>query len=249
MAVREDIMSGALPPGGKLNLDALRRTFGISVSSVREGIGKLVTDGLVTFEEHRGYRIAPVSGPHLVEVTVLRAELEGLALRQSIARGGVKWESDVLGALYRLTHTSRDGDGDGAVGGAGGAAQGSSVQGSFAQGNAGQKNLAQKSLAQSWEAVHRAFHRSLLVQCGMPQLLQFCDVLHHQHERYRRMDRALGAAATGDRDADAEHSAIADAAVKHDAALAVQRLDAHIRRNGAALLDRLGAAGALPPAG
>lgn len=248
LAVREDIMSGALPPGGKLNLDALRRAFGISVSSVREAIGKLVTDGLVTFEEHRGYRVAPVSGAHLAEVTALRAELEGLALRRSIARGGVEWESDVLGALYRLTHTLRDGARDGGTaGGASGAGAGGQA--------------AQQSPAQAWEAVHRAFHRSLMVQCGMPQLLQFCDVLHHQHERYRRMDRALtgaldgGAgpaaakAVAGDRDADAEHSAIADAAVRHDTGLAVRLLDTHIRRNGAALLARLDAAGALPPAG
>jgi len=106
-ALRTSILTGELPPGLKINLDQVRKHYSISVSSVREAMGRLVADGLVEFEDQRGYRVAPISLANLEEITRLRMELEPLALRATIAAGDIEWESAVMGALYRLNRTER----------------------------------------------------------------------------------------------------------------------------------------------
>lgn len=109
--LREQILKGELAPGSKVNLDRLREQHDVSISPLREAVSRLVADGLVEFEDQRGYRVVPVSRENLAEVIMLRSELEVMALRQSIAHGDLEWESNVIRALHRLTHTSRDNDG------------------------------------------------------------------------------------------------------------------------------------------
>lgn len=106
-ALRERILVGSLAPGTKLNLDQARDQLGVSVSSLREAVTRLVADGLLLAEEQKGYTVAPVSLENLAEVTRLRQELEPLALRAAIHNGGLDWETDVTAALYRLNHTAR----------------------------------------------------------------------------------------------------------------------------------------------
>jgi GntR family transcriptional regulator, carbon starvation induced regulator len=106
--LREAILRGDLAPGSKINLDRLREQHDISISPLREAVSRLVADGLVEFEDQRGYRVVPVSLENLAEVTALRSELEVIALRASIEHGNLDWESDVMRALYLLTRTERD---------------------------------------------------------------------------------------------------------------------------------------------
>jgi GntR family transcriptional regulator, carbon starvation induced regulator len=106
--LREAILRGDLAPGSKINLDRLRERYDISISPLREAVSRLVADGLVEFEDQRGYRVVPVSPENLAEVTALRAEFEVIALRASIERGTLDWESDVMRALYLLNRTERD---------------------------------------------------------------------------------------------------------------------------------------------
>ncbi|WP_431282773.1 GntR family transcriptional regulator [Humitalea sp. 24SJ18S-53] len=61
-----------------------------------------------------------------------------------------------------------------------------------------------------WEALHSAFHASLLAACPSPTLLGFCDTLRDRAARYRALARA---AAYPGRDVAAEHAAIAEAAL------------------------------------
>ncbi|MDZ4136741.1 MAG: GntR family transcriptional regulator [Paracoccaceae bacterium] len=107
--LRESILRGDLAPGAKINLDRLRAAHDVSISPLREAVSRLVSDGLVEFEDQRGYRVTPVSLDNLAEVTRLRTELEALALDASIQTGDLEWESDVMRALYRLNRTERDG--------------------------------------------------------------------------------------------------------------------------------------------
>lgn len=109
--LRGSILSGRDAPGSKVNLDHMRARFGVSLSPMREAISRLVADGLVQFEDQRGYRIAPVSRANLAEVTRLRADLESLALRHAIAAASIEWEADLLAALHRSrreTHSDID---------------------------------------------------------------------------------------------------------------------------------------------
>lgn len=106
--LREAIISGALEPGSKINLERVRETFDVSLSPLREALARLIADGLVTFEDNRGYRVAPVSLANLAEITQLRTEFECLALRNAIAVGDINWEGDVMRALHRLNRSVRD---------------------------------------------------------------------------------------------------------------------------------------------
>ena len=106
--LRETILSGALDPGSKINLERVRENFDVSLSPLREALARLIAEGLVEFEDNRGYRVAPVSLANLAEVTQLRAEFECLALRNSIAAGDVNWEGDVVRSLHRLNRIARD---------------------------------------------------------------------------------------------------------------------------------------------
>ena len=108
--LREAILSGELKPGSKINLERLRRGFGVSLSPLRESLARLVAVGLVELHDNRGYTVAPVSLANLSEITRLRVEFENLALSAAIANGDVNWESDVMRSLHRLNRTHRDPD-------------------------------------------------------------------------------------------------------------------------------------------
>lgn len=105
--LRAAILRGDMAPGAKINLDRLRAAQDVSISPLREAVARLASDGLVEFEDQKGFRVAPVSAANLDEVTRMRAALEGMALAASVARGTLDWESDVMRALHVLDHTDR----------------------------------------------------------------------------------------------------------------------------------------------
>ncbi len=63
---------------------------------------RLASEGLVTLEDQRGFSVAPVSREELLDLTAARAEIEGIAIRWSIAQGDDRWEAAVVGAFHRL---------------------------------------------------------------------------------------------------------------------------------------------------
>src|SRR4051794_26108630 len=73
--LREAIVSGQMKAASKINLSRVRESFGVSLSPLREALARLIADGLVEFEDNRGYRVAPVSLANLEEITWLREEL------------------------------------------------------------------------------------------------------------------------------------------------------------------------------
>jgi DNA-binding GntR family transcriptional regulator len=106
--LREAIVSGQLEAGAKINLEKARSVFQVSLSPLREALARLISDGLVTFEDNRGYRVAPMSLADLEEITSLRLEFELYALREAIRLGDSAWEGNVVRALHRLNKEERD---------------------------------------------------------------------------------------------------------------------------------------------
>lgn len=106
--LREAIISGQLDAGSKINLDRARERFHVSLSPLREALARLISDGLVVFEDNRGYRVAPMSLANLEEITTLREELEPYALREAIRAGSPTWEGEVIRTLHRLNRAKRD---------------------------------------------------------------------------------------------------------------------------------------------
>jgi DNA-binding GntR family transcriptional regulator len=103
--IRSDILMARLQPAQKLRIQALSERYQIGATAVREALSRLVTDGLVESEDQRGFYVAPVSEEDLLDLTQTRIEIEGLAIRKSIARGDLDWEAQVLSSYHRLSRT------------------------------------------------------------------------------------------------------------------------------------------------
>lgn len=88
-----------------------------------------------------------------------------------------------------------------------------------------------------WEERHTVFHQSLISACGSPILLGFCAQLHDMADRYRRV---LMTTHEPDRDVIAEHQAMYQAALAHDAPRACAVMCEHIKRTGQTVLRMMG---------
>jgi len=155
--LRADILSTRLLPGQKLHIAGLAKQFSVSLAAVREALSRLVADGLVQASDQRGFRVSPVSLADLADVTQTRIDIEGLALRRSIARGDQAWLAAVEAAFEALKAVPYQYPDQPGV------------------------------HYEEWVVRHRIFHRALVNACGSPWLLGFRDVLHEQSERYRRL--------------------------------------------------------------
>lgn len=100
--LRQMILTGALPPGGKLKIEALRDMLNTGASPVREALSLLTSDMLVERLDQRGFRAAPVSKENFEEILLLRCKLEETALRGSIATGDGHWEERLVLSHHRM---------------------------------------------------------------------------------------------------------------------------------------------------
>jgi GntR family transcriptional regulator, carbon starvation induced regulator len=107
--IRTDILECRLQPGERLRFDNLRKRYAVAVGPVREALMRLVPDGLVSLEEHKGFTVAKVSRDQLVEITATRRELEALAIRWSIDHGDDRWESEIIGRFHELAKRNMHG--------------------------------------------------------------------------------------------------------------------------------------------
>lgn len=108
--LRASILRGDIAPDEKINLDRVREQFATSVTPLREAMSRLAADGLVVFEDQRGYRVTSISLQDLDEIVRLRTDLETLGLGYAIQSGDLNWEGRVAGALYKLTRSERNGE-------------------------------------------------------------------------------------------------------------------------------------------
>ena len=93
------------------------------------------------------------------------------------------------------------------------------------------------------EARHHAFHRALLLACGSPWLMEVFERLYTATERYR-IPALLTAPTGAGRNIQAEHAALAEAALARDAVTAVALLEAHYRRTAEAIRTQISEAAA-----
>ena len=106
--LRADIVSGKLAPREKLRLSELKNRYEMGSSPLREALSRLVGEGLVTFEGNKGFRVRDLSREDLADIAYMRTAVETFAVRTAIERGGMEWESALVGALHALVTTTRD---------------------------------------------------------------------------------------------------------------------------------------------
>jgi DNA-binding GntR family transcriptional regulator len=154
-ALRRDIITGHLPPGGKLKLDILRATYDAGLGTLREALSRLAADGFVIAEGQRGFAVAPVSEAGLRDVVDLRLLIEGHGLTRSFAAGDVDWEAQVIAAHHRLDR----------------------VEQKLEQGT--------HDSFEDWHRADRDFHQALIAACGSRILIQSHAEVFDKHLRYR----------------------------------------------------------------
>lgn len=103
--LRLDLLDGRIQPGERLKLPPLVERFGLSMTVIREALTRLAEQGLVTVSPKRGFSVMPLSAADLEDLTYVRVKLETLTLRASIERGGMAWETGVVGGLHALNRT------------------------------------------------------------------------------------------------------------------------------------------------
>lgn len=153
--LRHDVLSGRLAPGLKLRLESLRTTCGASVSTLREVLNRLATEGLIIAEGQRGFEVAPVSAANLKDLANLRHLLESRALADSFRNGDVEWESRVLAAWHKLsTMETRIETGD-------------------------------RSQIDTWKRYDLEFHQALISACGSASLKGLHSAVLNRYLRYQ----------------------------------------------------------------
>lgn len=203
--LRSDILNGRLVPDERLNPTELSGRFNVSLGVMREALGLLGAHELIRIDRNRAFYVATLSLSALEDLTFIRKLNEGAALRLSIARGGVTWESEILAAHHRLAREPM-----------------------YLLDNPTARN-------EEWARAHLEFHDALIAACGNARLLGICRRLSDAAELYR----AWSGPGTREinRDVAGEHKALLDAALAHDADLAVTLFEAHVDRTKAILAD------------
>jgi DNA-binding GntR family transcriptional regulator len=103
--LRSDLLKGVFAPGQRLRVMELGERFGVSQSVIREALWRLTEQDLLVTEPQRGVRVRDLSIDDIAALTETRVLVESQALRWSITRGDLAWETAVVAAHHRLEKT------------------------------------------------------------------------------------------------------------------------------------------------
>tara|TARA_R110002095_G_scaffold147856_4_gene127872 strand:+ start:755 stop:1459 length:705 start_codon:yes stop_codon:yes gene_type:complete len=101
--IRQKLLNGDFPPGGRLSDEALSKELGISRSPIREAISQLSSEGLVVHKPRSGAYMRKPSQQELAELYDIREALEAKAAAMSAERMDDK-EITKLGNLCDQMH-------------------------------------------------------------------------------------------------------------------------------------------------
>ncbi|WP_111498401.1 GntR family transcriptional regulator [Marinobacter bohaiensis] len=105
----DDIVSGRLVPGTKLDAQGMAERFGVSRTPIRETFGHLAAMGLVTHRPNRGVVVATLSPEALTDLYEAMAELEAALARLATLRMN-REQRERLQQIHRdSVHLVRDG--------------------------------------------------------------------------------------------------------------------------------------------
>jgi len=153
--IRADIVFGRLAPKERLTLDRMRDVYSASVSTLREVLNRLSSEGLIIAEGSRGFEVTPISPEDLREVAAMRCLLESHALRESFAAGDMDWEGAVVAAHHKLAAMER------------------------------RMAAGERSVAETWKRNDREFHHALISACGSKVLLETHAAIFDRYLRYQ----------------------------------------------------------------
>src|SRR6478672_389437 len=85
-AVEEEIATGKLLPGSRLDEVELAKRFNVSRTPIREALNLLLGEGLIEIRPRRGAVVARVSAERLIEMFEVMAELEAMCVQLATRR-------------------------------------------------------------------------------------------------------------------------------------------------------------------
>jgi DNA-binding GntR family transcriptional regulator len=153
--VRTDIIFGRLTPGQKLKLERMKESYGASVSTLRELLSRLWSEGLIVAEGLRGFEVTPVSAANFRELAAMRLLLECHALVQSFAAGDMEWEGRVVSAHHKLSLMEK------------------------------RMLAGDRPEPETWKRYDREFHHALISACGSKALLETHAAIYDKYLRYQ----------------------------------------------------------------
>jgi len=212
--LRRDILTTRLMPGAPLKLSALRGTYGVGWTPLREALSRLEAERLVTAISNRGFAVAPVSRAELEDLARARMVVEIPLFQESMEKGGREWEDAVVTAHYRLARckTAVDDPSDAAV--------------------------------DQWDENHEAFHAALLSAATSSWLLRFRSTISDQlrrHHRFLGLAPTLRAAAGLKDGYEEAMNALREAmAIEHHTAIMEAALDRDVERAKALMTAHIG---------
>lgn len=159
--LRQDILEARLVPDTPLKLAAIRETYGIGWTPLREALSRLEAEHLVHSTANKGYVVAPVSLAELTDLTKAKGMIELQLLRESMEFGDQEWEAKIVAAHYRLSREisplEQESDLDSYI---------------------------------TWSHLHDAFHNSLITANRSPWLSRFYRQVTDHMRRHGRALRA-----------------------------------------------------------
>ena len=86
LRIRDDIVSGAIPLGSRITIDALASRYAVSHMPVREALRELQGEGLVVIEPNRGARVRGIDTGFVENLFEIRTALEVMMVRRAAQR-------------------------------------------------------------------------------------------------------------------------------------------------------------------
>jgi DNA-binding GntR family transcriptional regulator len=108
--LRDEILSGRLTPGTELSEVALAESLGVSRGPIREALGRLAAEGLVTIRPRRGAVVRELSGEEFIEAYQVREALEMMAVRLAVPRLTREHVAELERSIDEMTTCGEGGD-------------------------------------------------------------------------------------------------------------------------------------------
>jgi DNA-binding GntR family transcriptional regulator len=84
LTLKKQILKGNLPPGYRLIVLEIARTFEVSQAPVREALERLKQEGLIVGKPNKGSVVSEITHKEIRDIYELRQFIEGHALRQTM---------------------------------------------------------------------------------------------------------------------------------------------------------------------
>lgn len=110
--LEDDIATGRLTPGARLDEASLAARFGVSRTPVREMLRQLAAQGLVELRPYRGAIVSSPDPKSLMEMFEVMAELEAMCGRLAARRLTEENEKELAATLEACSEAAENGDPD-----------------------------------------------------------------------------------------------------------------------------------------